>query len=68
MPLPNLKLKIKCHLIILYEAEPARGTLELVEAHDDAFDVSRLAEKLVQLLLGRVERHVPDVQRARLFE
>jgi len=48
--------------IILNETKAARGLIVFVEAHDDALDVTRLAEELVDLFLRRVEGEVADVQ------
>lgn len=47
---------------VLNKAEATRGLLELVEAHNDALDISAAAEQLVQLLLGGVEGEVTHVQ------
>jgi hypothetical protein len=37
--------------------------VEAVEAHDQALDAAALAEELVDLLFGRVEGEVADVER-----
>ena len=42
--------------------------MEAVQAHDQALDAAAFAEELVDLLLGRVEGEVADVQRRRVFE
>ena len=55
-------------LVVLNEAEAARGPFELVQAHDDPLDVADFAEELVELLLRRVERHVANVERRRLTQ
>ncbi len=52
--------------VILDEAEAAWRPLEFIEPHDDSLDVAHLPEQLVQLFLGRVKAHVPDVQSCRL--
>ena len=50
-------------VVVLDEAEAARGELVLVQPHDDRPDDANLAEDLPDLLLRREERHVADVQR-----
>jgi hypothetical protein len=54
--------------VILDEAEAAGRLLEAVEAHDEALDFAALAEQLVYLLFGGVEREVADVERGSVFQ
>jgi len=42
--------------------------MEAVEAHDQALDAAALAEELVDLLLGRVEGEVADVEGCGVLE
>ena len=49
--------------VVLDEAEAAGRLVEAVQAHDQALDAAAFAEELVDLLLGRVEGEVADVQR-----
>jgi hypothetical protein len=48
--------------VVLDEAKPAGGLIKPVETHDEALDLAALGEELVDLLFGRVEREVPDVE------
>lgn len=54
--------------VILDEAESAGRLVEPVEAHDEPLDFAALGEELVDLLLGRVEGEVADVQRRGVFQ
>lgn len=54
--------------VVLDEAEAAGGFVEAVQAHDQALDAAALAEELVDLLLGRVEGEVADVERCGVLE
>jgi hypothetical protein len=47
--------------VVLDEAEAARGLLEAVEAHDEAFDLTDLGKKFVDLLFGGVKGSVSFV-------
>lgn len=51
---------------LLDEAEPARGLVVAVDAHDDAADVPSSTEQLKHLLFGGEERQVADVECGRL--
>lgn len=48
---------------ILYKAKTTRGFLDLVQTHDNPFDISALGEELLDLLLSGVEGQVADIQR-----
>ena len=48
--------------VVLDEAEAAGGFVEAVQPHDEAFYSAALAEELVDLLFGRVEGEVADVE------
>lgn len=54
--------------VVFDEAEAARRLGEAVQPHDQPFDLAALGEELVDLLLGRVEREVADVQRRGVLE
>jgi hypothetical protein len=54
--------------VILDEAEAAGCFLEAVQPHDEALDFSAFGEEFVDLLLGRVEGEIADVQGGRVFE
>lgn len=45
------------------KAETAGCLVEAIQPHDQPFDLAALAEQLVDLLLGREEREVADVER-----
>ena len=45
----------------LYKAEPTRRLVVPIQSHDDSLDVSRPTEELENLLLGREEAEVADV-------
>lgn len=51
---------------VLDEAEAARCLLDAVQTDDHSLDLTALGEELVDLLLGRVERQVANVQGGRL--
>ena len=51
--------------VVLHEAEAAGGLVEAVEAHDQALERADFGEELVDLLLGRVEGEVADVEGCR---
>ena len=48
--------------VVLDETEAARSSLVLVEAHHDALHVASARKQFVDLLLGREERQVADVE------
>ena len=48
--------------VVLDEAEAARRLVKPVQAHDQPLDLAALGEELVDLLLGREERQVADVE------
>ena len=48
--------------VVLDKAEAAGRLVEAVQAHDQALDAAAFAEELVDLLLGRVEGEVADVE------
>lgn len=50
---------------LLDKTESAGRLLVPVQSHDYAFDVTAFGEELVDLLFGREEGQVADVQRAR---
>lgn len=54
--------------IILDEAEAAGRFVEAVQAHDQALDAAAFAEEFVDLLLGRVEGEVADVEGCGVLE
>ena len=49
-------------VVVLHKAEAARCLVEAVEAHDEPFDLTALAEEFVDLLFGGVEGEVADVE------
>ena len=54
--------------VVLDKAEAAGRLVEAVEAHDQALDAAALAEELVDLLFGRVEGEVADVEGCGVLE
>ena len=48
--------------VVLYETEAAGRLLEAVQTHDYALYLAAFAEELVDLLFGRVEGQVADVE------
>lgn len=54
--------------VVLDEAEAAGGFVEAVQPHDEAFYSAALAEELVDLLFGRVEGEVADVEGCGVLE
>ena len=54
--------------VVINEAESTWGSQKLVEAHYYSFNITSLSKKLVQLLLGCVERHVANVKSAWLLK
>lgn len=53
---------------VLNKAEAAGRLVEAVEPHDQPLDLAALAEQLVDLLLGREEGQIADVERRRVRE
>lgn len=49
--------------VVLDEAEAAGRLVEAVQPHDEALETADFGEELVDLLLGRVEGEVADVER-----
>ena len=54
--------------VVLDKAEAAWRLLEPVQPHHQPLNLATLAEQLVDLLLGRVEGQVPDVEGRRVGE
>lgn len=54
--------------VVLHEAEAAGRFVETVQAHDQALDAAAFAEELVDLLFGRVEGEVADVEGGRVLQ
>lgn len=48
--------------VVLHKAEAAGRFVEAIQAHDQALDAAAFAEELVDLLLGRVEGEIADVE------
>jgi hypothetical protein len=54
--------------IVLDEAEAAGSFVEAVQSHDEPLDAAAFAEELVDLLFGRVEGEVADVEGCGVLE
>lgn len=53
---------------VLNKAEATRRLVEAVQSHDQPLDLAALAEQLIDLLLGREERQVANIESGRMSE